>query len=76
MNTTPPCENNTNNHKKKIPLYPKWNCFHMEFPPLHGTREPLEKSILVVERNRIKMRPKKEKKKGESSHRKQNFVRV
>jgi hypothetical protein len=30
----------------------------MEFPPLHGRREPLEKSIFVVERNRIKMRPK------------------
>jgi hypothetical protein len=30
----------------------------MEFPPLHGRREPLEKSILVVERNRKKMRPK------------------
>ncbi len=60
---------------KKIPLYPKWNCFHMEFPPLHGTGEPFEKSILVVERNRIKMRQKKKKKKGESSHRKQNFVR-
>lgn len=38
----------------------------------HGTREPLEKSILVMERNRIKMR---QKKKGESSHGKQNFVR-
>ncbi len=39
----------------------------MEFPPLHGMGEPLEKSILVVERNRIKMRQKKGKKK-EKAH--------